>query len=85
MPSREESVQAIAEEIERYLAKHPEAADSAEGISAWWLSSPLRADALPVVLAALAQLEARGIVVRTERAGVATIFSSAPRPHGSVH
>ena len=78
-------VSAIAEGIERYLREHPDAADSAEGISAWWLSAPLGADALPAVLAALAQLEARGVVMRTELKGVATIFSSALRGHGLVH
>jgi plasmid stabilization system protein ParE len=76
MSSYDELVRAIADEIERYLARHPEAADSVEGISGWWLSSQHGKDA---VLAALVQLEARGIVVRMERQGVATIFSSALR------
>jgi hypothetical protein len=75
-------VDAIADAIERYVTQHPEAADSVEGICAWWLSSQHGADA---VLAALVQLEARGIVVRTERQGVATIFSGALRGRGSEH
>ena len=78
-------VSEIAERIERYLAQRPEAADTAEGISKWWLSSPHGADALPAVLAALLQLEARGVVIRTEREGVATIFASALRGRSSVH
>ena len=82
MSSYEDLVGTIADGIERYLTRHPEAADSVEGISAWWLSSQHGTDA---VLAALVQLEARGIVVRTERRGVATIFSSALRSHGSAH
>ena len=85
MSSCDELVAEIAERIERYLTQRPEAADTAEGISTWWLSSPLGPDALPAVLAALLQLEARGIVVRTEREGGATIFSSALRGRGSVH
>lgn len=80
--SYEELVCAIAERIGKYLTQHPEAADSVEGISAWWLSSQHGEDA---VLAALEQLEARGVVVRTQRQGVATIFSSASRDHGSSH
>lgn len=76
MSSHEELVKAIADDIERYLTEHPEAADSIEGISAWWLLSQYGTDA---VLAALVRLEARGVVVRTERPGVATIFSSASR------
>lgn len=83
MSSCDEFVSEIAESIERYLTQRPEAADTAEGISTWWLSSPLGADALPAVLAALLQLEARGVVVRMEREGGATIFSSALRGRGS--
>jgi hypothetical protein len=30
-------VAAVAEEIRRYLASHPDAADSAEGVLDWWL------------------------------------------------
>lgn len=78
-------VRAIAEGIERYLEQHPDAADSAEGICAWWLTPPLGADALPAVLASLAELEARGVVVRTEMTGMATIYSSAMRGRGSLH
>jgi hypothetical protein len=77
-----ESVSEIAEAIERYLAKHPEAADSVEGIGAWWLSPP-GTSALPDILAALAQLEARGVVVRSERVGVGTIYCGALRGTGS--
>ena len=85
MSSCDELVSEIAETIERYLSRRPEAADTAEGISTWWLSSPLGTDALPAVLAALLRLEARGVVVRTEREGGSTIFSSALRGGGSVH
>ena len=80
MSSCEDLVGTIADGIERYLTQHPEAADSVEGISAWWLSSQHGTDA---VLAALEQLEARGVVLRTQRQGVATIFSSASRGQGS--
>ena len=85
MSNCDEMVSGIAERIERYLMQRPEAADTAEGISSWWLSSPLGADALPAVLAALLQLEARGVVVRMEREGGATIYGSARRGGGSVH
>lgn len=84
MPSCDELVSEIAERIERYLTQRPEAADTAEGIRTWWLSSPLGADALPAVLEALLQLEARGVVVRTGREGGTTIFSSASRGRGPV-
>jgi len=85
MSSCDELVSEIAEMIERYLAQRPEAADTAEGISTWWLPSPLGSDALPAVLAALLQLEARGVVVRMELEGGATVYSSPLRGRGSVH
>ena len=81
MSSHDELLCGIADAIERYLTQHPEAADSVEGISTWWLSSQHGTDA---VLEALVQLEARGVVARMERQGVATIFSSALRRHGSA-
>ena len=77
-------VSQIAERIERYLMQRPEAADTAEGISTWWLSSPLGADSLPAVLAALRQLEVRGVVVRMERGGGSTIFSSTAKRGGAT-
>jgi hypothetical protein len=85
MATDDELISQIADSIERYLMQRPEAADTAEGISTWWLSTPLGADAVPAVLAALRQLEARGIVVRTERGGGPTIFSGASRRGGAVH
>jgi len=85
MSDCDDVVSDIAERIERYLTQRPEAADTAEGISKWWLSSPPGPDALPGVLAALLRLEARGVVVRTEREGLATIFSGPSRGRGSGH
>lgn len=40
----ERSIRALARRIAAYLSKHPDAADSAEGISRWWLSQ-MRIDA----------------------------------------
>jgi hypothetical protein len=84
MSSYDELVSQIAERIERYLMQRPEAADTAEGIGTWWLTSPLGTDALPAVVAALRQLELRGVVVRMERAGGVTIYCSALRSLGSA-
>ena len=81
MSSYDELVCGIADAIERYLTQHPEAADTVEGISTWWLSSQYGTDA---VLAALVELEVRGVVARMERQGMATIFFSALRLRGSA-
>lgn len=84
MSSCDELVSEIADKIEQYLTQRPEAADTAEGISAWWLCSPSGTDSLPAVLAALLQLEARGVVVRKKLEGGATVFSSALRGRASA-
>lgn len=82
MSTDEELVAQIAQRIEGYLEQRPDAADTAEGIGTWWLPSPLGSDALPTVIAALRQLEARGVVARMERGGGVTIYSSASRRRG---
>ena len=82
MMSRDEIVRTVAFEIERYLAAHPDAADSAEGIRGWWLPSAFRAEPLSTVVSALEHLEKRGIVSKTELEGAGAIYSRAP-PRGS--
>jgi hypothetical protein len=76
MGSHEEMLQAVALEIERHLAVNDGAADSAEGIRAWWLSPQLRALPLEHVIAALERLEKRGVVAKRS-VGVGFIYASA--------
>jgi hypothetical protein len=77
MTERDDEVRAVAAEIERYLACHPDAADRPEGIRGWWLSPPLRAEPLDVVVAALEALRARGVVRRTQLDGVGPLYAAA--------
>ena len=58
----EERVDSVAREIERYLESHPNAADSLEGISTWWVSKQRIRYELEVVRAALDKLTRAGIV-----------------------
>lgn len=62
-PSREE---ALIEAILGYLSSHPQAADSVDGVTNWWLAnhgpSPARAE----VEQALTTMVARGLIRRVE-------------------
>jgi hypothetical protein len=84
MESHEEMLlQAIALEIAEYLAVNKDAADSSEGIRAWWLSPRLRAIPLEHVIAALDRLERDGVVEK-RAVGVGFIYAAA-RPHVTKH
>jgi hypothetical protein len=72
----EEMLNTIALEIERHLAANQGAADSAEGIRAWWLPPGLRAVPLEHVIAALERLERAG-VVRKSTVGVGYVYAAA--------
>ena len=73
----EEMLNAIALEIERHLAEKPDAADSAEGIRAWWLPAQMRAVPLEQVIEALERLQKAGVVERT-KAGLGYLYGAAP-------
>ena len=63
MPEFNDSdVQQIADQIERYLKNHPNAADTIEGISKWWLPGEgIEASSL-IVQQALIYLGSKSVV-----------------------
>jgi hypothetical protein len=61
-PSSE--VAAVAEEIRRYLASHPNAADSAAGVLNWWLMGQRSVQSAQVVGEAMQWLIEQGVVTR---------------------
>lgn len=65
----------LAQEIERYLADHPRAADTAEGILGWWLPRQRCNESLTRVQQALDRLEANGAIVKTVLPGGNVIYS----------
>jgi len=66
-----------ADAIERYLALHPSAADSARGIAQWWLPSMGVDLPLAAVEAALEHLVRAGRLARECPAGGQPIYRAA--------
>lgn len=66
----EEAPQAIANLIERYLVKRPDAQDTLEGIAGWWVKRQILDDSRLSVLRALEMLEQQGVVRRIRVNGV---------------
>lgn len=72
------AVNAAAIAIARYLEDHPDASDTVEGVSEWWLG---RRDANSVVTvsAALDLLISKGVLQKTGYPGGRTLYSLAQK------
>jgi hypothetical protein len=79
MGAQVQGVENVAVEIGRYLHKHPDAADSVEGVRHWWLSAESSETSLAVVSAALEKLIAQGAVKLRVLADGTKIYSGNPR------
>jgi hypothetical protein len=66
----------VCDAILRYLAMHPDAADSATGILQWWLKDQDIHPSPEELQEALDQLVAARLVRRDERVGVTDIYSA---------
>lgn len=66
-------VRAIADEIARYLERHPGAADSAEGIRRWWIGRQRFEESLIATQSALDYLERQRVVAK-KQLGNQTIY-----------
>lgn len=62
--------QEVAQWIVSYLARSPDAADTALGVQRWWLAPHFGEAPLDVVLQALEQLERQGVVAQVSLPGV---------------
>lgn len=74
MQVQEDHTTEVVDAILRYLASHPDAADTSEGIAKWWLPSERGVDT-EAVLSALARLEAQGLVHRRINADQHVLYS----------
>ena len=63
---RPKLIEDAAATIMRYLEKHPESADTVEGVADWWLARQRVADTLDLVNQALEQLAEEGLVRKQE-------------------
>lgn len=70
--TRSASVREIAKAIIGYLKHHPNACDTADGISRWWLSSDAHREARAVEEALATLVEARLVEARRDPDGRTT-------------
>ena len=74
----------IGYDILAYMAEHPDAQDTAEGITEWWLSErPARQNAAGVE-EALAELVALGLVLPRRVEGARTYYKANRRKLGEI-
>jgi hypothetical protein len=73
----ESRVEAIAGEIARYLVQHPDAADTFDGITRWWLTRIRFEEATRLVAQALEGLVRDGRVVEQELPDGTLLYRSA--------
>ncbi len=74
MQPQDEHLIAIVDAILRYLHSYPDATDTVEGITKWWLPETGCWD-IPTVQAALARLEAQGLIHRRVQADRHVLYS----------
>ena len=85
LPSTDENIGAVVQEIKEYLIIHPNAADGLEGIAKWWLSRGCYEQAVHRVERALEYLVAQGTVKKVITADGKTVYSSAARDSDQTH
>ena len=77
----DEGVMAIAKDIEEYLAAHPHAIDSLEGITKWWLTRHHYERAYEDVQTALDYLIQKRVVAKQIATGKAVYTYASKRRH----
>jgi len=72
--THDRDVEEIARELERYVDRHPAAADTIDGIARWWLASSVQPPPRDVE-AALDLLVRRGVLSRRPLPDGNTVFA----------
>lgn len=66
MPEHEhDDITVLADQIEHYLAVHPNAADSSDGIARWWVARQRYQETTLIVQKALDYLQKKGVVSKS--------------------
>jgi hypothetical protein len=76
-PTKEDAARLVAQEIMRYFDEHPDAADTAEWISRWWLLHLRHEETAGLVQAALDRLVEDGLVTKRASFAGAPVYSRA--------
>ncbi len=70
----------VADDIQKYLQHRPNAADTLEGITKWWVSQICVEEAVEVIAKALEILERQGKVTKIVMVGGKEIYSRSRQP-----
>ncbi len=73
----DDRTRALADQLLRYLAQHPDAADTAEGIHRWWLPQGASEYRESDVQAAIEWLAERGALVRSRLPDGRELYAAA--------
>jgi len=74
----DDAIDTLAREVAAYLATHPDAADTVDGISRWWLTRMRVEKATADVQRALEVLVAQRVVVERRLPDGRVVYSAAP-------
>ena len=72
-------MQQLGYDILAYMAEHPDAQDTTEGIAEWWLSERPAGPNAARVEEALAELVSLGLVIASRREGARTYYKADRR------
>lgn len=74
----------IAAEVASYLLEHPDAQDTLEGITDWWLMERRIREQSALVKAAIAELVSRGLVLEERREGLEPRYRINRERYGEI-
>jgi uncharacterized lipoprotein YddW (UPF0748 family) len=72
----------IEQLVARYIADHPNAADTVEGIRSWWIAADMRDASRAEVQAAVDSLVSHGTLSHTALPDGTPLYARAAHPNG---